>query len=70
MISEMFQELDAAVETTNEKKDAYDKLEKETSQAYQDYLNAFKVADGIKAKLQIQLGNLLPTTVPERVRVV
>lgn len=69
MISELFQKLDSAAQTMNDKKKAYDNLEKETQSAYQDYVTAFKVADGIKAELQQQLGSILPSSVPDRVRV-
>ena len=68
-IIDSFEKLDKAKQDLDARKKVYDELEKQTGDAYVAYQESFKSADAIRKSLTDDLGSLLPTTVPERVRV-
>jgi len=69
MLQDLFTKLDSSIEDMTSKKKIYDDLEAQTGSAYKNYIESYKVSLAIRNDIQSALGNVLPSAVPDRVRI-
>lgn len=65
-LSDLFGKLDEAVGDMNSKLKTFNDLNSQATTAYQNYLDARKIADGIRGQLQTQLGSIIPEQPADR----